>query len=101
MGMAQAVPASKSAAFYDVDGTLIKTNIVHAFAWYASQQPTLLGSLRQTLSTAVSIPLFLVADKVSRKMFNEMFYRYYKGQTEDRLETLSEELFEDVIKPSI
>ena len=40
--MPQALPASqKAAAFYDVDGTLIKTNIVHAFAWYARHQPTL------------------------------------------------------------
>src|SRR5688572_23944169 len=28
-----------SAAFYDVDGTLIRTNIVHAFAFYAQRQP--------------------------------------------------------------
>ncbi len=92
---------SDRAAFYDVDGTLIKTNIVHAFAWYAMHQPTLLGSLRQTASTVVSIPFFLAADKVSRKLFNEVFYTYYKGQTEDRLVALSEELFEDVLKPSI
>ena len=94
-------PPRRSAAFYDVDGTLIKTNIVHAFAWYASHQPTLLGSLRQSVQTALAIPLFLAADKISRKMFNEMFYRYYKGQDEDRLVELSEELFADVIKPSI
>lgn len=89
------------AAFYDVDGTLIKTNIVHAFAWYAVHQPTVLGSLREGLSTLASLPLFAVADKVSRKAFNALFYRYYKGQSEDRLVTLSEELFEDVIQPSI
>lgn len=89
------------AAFYDVDGTLIKTNIVHAFAYYAVNQPTLTGSLMQGLSTAVSLPAFLVADKISRKAFNELFYRYYKGQSEDRLVTLAEELFEDVLKPSI
>src|SRR4051794_2316967 len=92
---------TRTAAFYDVDGTLIKTNIVHAFAWYALHQPTVFGSLRQGLSTALSVPLFLAADKVSRKMFNEMFYRYYAGQSEDRLVTLAEELFEQVIKPSI
>jgi HAD superfamily hydrolase (TIGR01490 family) len=91
----------RAAAFYDVDGTLIRTNIVHAFAWYAMHQPTLLGSLRQSLSTALSVPMFLAADKVSRKLFNELFYRYYKGQSEDRLVTLAEELFEDVIKPSV
>ena len=31
-----------SAAFYDVDGTLIKINIVHAFAFYASRHASLL-----------------------------------------------------------
>ncbi len=98
---AMTAPHSRRAAFYDVDGTLIRTNIVHAFAWYALHQPTLMGSLRQSLSTALSVPLFLAADKVSRKAFNELFYRYYKGQPEDRLVTLAGELFEDVIKPSI
>ncbi|HEX2569461.1 MAG TPA: HAD-IB family hydrolase [Polyangia bacterium] len=91
----------RRAAFYDVDGTLIRTNIVHAFAWYARHQPTLTGSLAMTVSTALSVPLFAAADKLSRKAFNELFYRYYRGQSEDRLVLLAEQLFEDVIRPSI
>jgi HAD superfamily hydrolase (TIGR01490 family) len=47
------------------------------------------------------VPLFLAADKLSRKAFNALFYRYYKGMSEDRLVVLAEELFEEVIKPSI
>jgi HAD superfamily hydrolase (TIGR01490 family) len=89
------------AAFYDVDGTLIRANIVSSFAWYARHQPTLLGSLKRSLLTAASLPMFAVADKVSRKLFNELFYTYYEGEPEDRLVVLAEELFEDVIKPSI
>jgi HAD superfamily hydrolase (TIGR01490 family) len=100
MAMAQALQA-KSAAFYDVDGTLIKTNIVHAFAWYARHQPTLTGSLAKSAKTALSLPMFLIADKLSRKIFNRLFYTYYAGEPEDRLVVLAEELFEDVIKPSI
>jgi HAD superfamily hydrolase (TIGR01490 family) len=92
---------SSAAAFFDVDGTLIETNIVHAFAWYARHQPTLLGSAKKTLKTAASLPLFAVADKVSRKLFNELFYTYYAGESEDRLHVLAEELFEDIIRPSI
>jgi HAD superfamily hydrolase (TIGR01490 family) len=92
---------TNSAAFYDVDGTLIRINIVHAFAFYASRQPTLGGSLRKTLSTALSVPMFAAADKISRKWFNELFYRYYEGESEDRLVMLAEELFEDMIKPNI
>ena len=94
-------PDGRAAAFYDVDGTLIKTNIVHAFAWYARNQPTLSGSLIKSAKTALSIPMFLVADKLSRKLFNQLFYGYYAGEPEDRLIVLAEELFEDVIKPSI
>lgn len=98
---AQNAPAGRAAAFYDVDGTLIRTNIVHAFAWYARNQPTLSGSLKKSAKTALSIPMFLVADKLSRKIFNKLFYGYYQGEPEDRLVMLAEELFEDVIKPSI
>jgi len=34
-------PRRRAAAFYDVDGTLISGNIVHAFYFYAANQPTL------------------------------------------------------------
>ena len=90
-----------SAAFYDVDGTLIKINIVHAFAFYAARHASIAESTRRTLQTALSIPVFWAADKLSRKWFNEIFYRSYQGASEDRLVVLADELFEDVIKPNI
>ena len=100
--MHRASPKYKnSAAFYDVDGTLIKTNIVHAFAFYAARHASLGKSARNTIQTALSLPVFWAADKLSRKAFNELFYGYYSGEPEDRLIVLAEELFEDVIKPSI
>lgn len=92
---------ANSAAFYDVDGTLISTNIVHAFAFYALRQPSVLDSARTSAATAARLPLFWAADKISRKWFNELFYRYYEGWSEDRLVTLADELFDEVIKPAI
>jgi len=92
---------ARGAAFFDLDGTLVKTNIVHHFAFYARNQPTLLGSLRKSAKTALSLPVFLAADKLSRKLFNRLFYGYYEGESEDRLVMLAEELFEDVLKPAI
>jgi len=99
----QRAPAKykNSAAFYDVDGTLIKINIVHAFAFYAARHPGLLDSAKRSVKTALSIPVFWAADKLSRKWFNEIFYRSYEGASEDRLVVLADELFEDVIKPNI
>lgn len=90
-----------SAAFYDVDGTLIRINIVHAFAFYASRQPSLTESAKRMVKTTLSVPMFWAADKLSRKWFNEIFYRSYEGASEDRLIVLAEELFEDVIQPNI
>jgi len=91
----------RAAAFYDVDGTLIRGNIVHAFAWYAKNQPTITGSILKSIGTVLSVPFFAMSDKISRKLFNEFFYGYYKGQSEDRLWVLSEELFTDVIQKSL
>lgn len=89
------------AAFFDVDGTLVRTNIVHAFAFYAMNQGTVAGTAWRTAKTLLSIPVFWATDRVNRKVFNELFYSYYEGQSEDRLETLAEELFEDVLRPAI
>jgi HAD superfamily hydrolase (TIGR01490 family) len=89
------------AAFYDVDGTLVKTNIVHVYAYYAMNRGSLLGMAGRTLGTAASLPLFGALDVVNRKVFNEFFYRYYEGLTEDRLITVAEDMFEDVLKPGL
>ena len=47
---------NNSAAFYDVDGTLIKTNVVHAFSFYATRQPSLLATGKKTHGTVLSLP---------------------------------------------
>jgi len=96
----KAIPA-KAAAFYDVDGTLVRTNIVHAFAYYAMNQATPWRTLKQTVKTMASVPLFWALDQYSRKKFNDFFYLYYKGQSEDRMHFLAEEMFDEVLKPAI
>ncbi len=89
------------AAFFDVDGTLIGTNVVHAYAYYAMNEGSLTGIVCRTLSTAARLPLFGALNLLDRKIFNELFYRSYEGLTEDRLLELTEDLFDDVIKDAI
>ncbi len=95
------VAKAQSAAFYDVDGTLIKTNVVHAYAYYAVNSPRFTDRLSRTASLLASLPLYWVADKYDRKLFNDAFYRNYAGFSEDRLFVLGEELFENVIRPNL
>jgi HAD superfamily hydrolase (TIGR01490 family) len=90
-----------AAAFYDLDGTLVRTNLVHAFAYNARNQQGLIASLVRTATTLASVPLFAAADFYSRRLFNDVFFRRYAGESEDRLRYLAEELFDNVIRPSI
>jgi HAD superfamily hydrolase (TIGR01490 family) len=95
------MPDEGKAAFFDVDGTLVRTNIVHAFAFYAMNQGTIFGTAWNTARTVASAPLLWAADQVNRKLFNEIFYRFYRGQSEDRLLVLADELFEKVLRPAV
>ena len=97
----QVVSQRPAAAFYDLDGTLCSTNIVHAYGFFARNQPRFLGSVWKTASLVAAIPFFMVADAYSRKVFNEIFYRRYRGESEDRMKLLARDLFEDVIRPSM
>ena len=89
------------AAFYDVDGTLIDANVLHAYAYYALSVPTLSGKLTRTLKLAASLPLYAWADRKGRKFFNDIFYRNYAGMSDDRLYCLGEEMFEEMIRGRI
>ena len=90
-----------AAAFYDLEGTLVSTNLVHTLGFYARNQQGLLRSLRKSASTLVSIPLFAAADAYSRMVFNDIFFRRYRGESEDRLRFFAQDLFEDVLKPAV
>ncbi len=89
------------AAFFDVDGTLVRTNIVHAFAYYALNDGGWGSAALRTATTALSGPFLWGLDQVSRKSFNQIFYKYYKGMGEDRLRLLAQDLFDDVLKKAI
>jgi HAD superfamily hydrolase (TIGR01490 family) len=90
-----------AAAFYDLDGTLVRTNLVHAFAYNARNQQGLLRSVTKTAATFLSVPLFMAADFYNRRLFNDIFFVRYRGESEDRLRYLADELFESTIRPSI
>ena len=89
------------AAFYDLEGTLVSTNLVHTLGFYAKRQSSLAKSLRMSTATLLSLPVFAITDQYSRKVFNDLYFKRYKGQSEDRLRYFAQELFEDVIRPAV
>ncbi len=91
----------QAAAFYDLEGTLVSTNLVHTLAFYTQRQQGIWQSAKKSIGTLAKLPLFGVAELYSRNVFNEVFFRSYEGISQDRLRYFSDELFEEVLKPAV
>ena len=91
----------QAAAFYDLEGTLMSTNLVHTLGFYARRQQGLWKTIKKSAGTVAKLPMFGITDLYSRNVFNEYFFRSYEGESQDRLRYFSEELFEDVLKPAV
>ncbi|MFO0723554.1 MAG: HAD family hydrolase [Myxococcota bacterium] len=89
------------AAFYDLDGTLVRTNLVHSYLYNATHQPSLASTVMKTLGGVARIPMFWAVDQYDRVAFNELLFAQYESEYEDRLRELAADHFKDVLKPAI
>jgi HAD superfamily hydrolase (TIGR01490 family) len=90
-----------AASYFDVDGTLVKTNLVHPTLFYMLNQPTPLHSFGKLGRALVKSPWMALAELQDRRVFNELLFSSYEGCSEDRLVLLAEECFEKVMKPAL
>ena len=88
-------------AFFDVDGTLIRTNLLHLYAYYAANSGSIWGSLSRLGKLAASAPYWWALDGLSRHRFNLAFFRSYEGLSEDRLFELADELHARVVREAL
>jgi alcohol-forming fatty acyl-CoA reductase len=66
------------AAFFDVDGTLLKSNIVHHYLYLATQDRSIGQRWHVTARLASLAPYYLLLDRISRDQFNQLFYQNYR-----------------------
>lgn len=88
-------------AFYDLDGTLVSSNVVRRYAFYAKSLPSKARAALKYSKLLLSVPILLGLDFYSRRLFNEVFYREYRGMRKEWLREHSASVFEKVIRPSI
>ena len=72
---------SESTAYFDVDGTLVGTNLVHPTVMYFANQSSPLKSAMRLGSALLQAPLMAVAESRDRRLFNEMLFSHYKGMS--------------------
>ena len=81
MRSASRAPKSKraAAAFYDLDGTLVKTNLVHALFFQARNQQGILRSISKTATVISAVPAFLLRMLTAGLLFRNYFSRCTKA----------------------
>lgn len=90
---------SRSAAFFDVDGTLTRTNIVHYYVYFRRRKMSpLMGRLWLAVYMFKCLG-YLVLDKIDRSRLNVVFYRSYAGFKVETIRAMVTDCYEDVIKP--
>jgi HAD superfamily hydrolase (TIGR01490 family) len=88
-------------AFYDLDGTLVSSNVVTQYAYFARNLPSRSQAALKYAKLVLSVPLLIGLDLYSRRLFNVVFYREYRGMRERWLRELAKGCFEEIIQPSI
>jgi HAD superfamily hydrolase (TIGR01490 family) len=91
----------QSTAYFDVDGTLVSTNLVHPTVMYFANQASPAQSLARIGKALLQVPRMAVAESRDRRLFNELLFSHYKGMSEDRMVVLSAEVYRTIVRPRI
>ncbi|MHC4392760.1 MAG: HAD family hydrolase [Planctomycetota bacterium] len=91
----------RRAAFYDMDGTLVKGNVVKHYLFFALHAQQLGERARRITELAVRLPRYLALNRKSRRAFNEELYQSFRGITDDRLFMLKRDMFDKVTLPNL
>lgn len=90
-----------SAAFFDVDGTLTRTNIVQYYVYFAQQGRRPWSRAWWNVGFLLKVPYYLLIDGLSRGAFNVVFYRNYRGWEQERLAALGRLSFQAITLPRL
>ncbi len=88
-------------SYFDVDGTLVRTNLVHPTLYYLANQANPYLSAKKLGRALLMAPRMMVAEMVDRRTFNELLFSTFEGISHDRLEVLADDCFETVIKKAL
>ena len=91
----------KTAAFFDVDGTIVSTTIVHYYVQFRSHLLPPLFRPFWTAWFALKVVYYFFLDKISRTRFNRVFYRNYRGLNAEVIKQLAGQQFETYVRSKL
>jgi len=92
-GLAAVLAPERQLAVFDLENTLIASNVVESWAWLATRHLPRAERVRFTMAALREAPGLLALDRRDRGDFLRHFYRRYEDAPVDRLAGDAEELF--------
>ncbi len=93
----QVLAPERHLAAFDLENTLIASNVVASYAWLATRRLAREDKPRFVARLLAEAPQLLKLDKADRSDFLRHFYRRYEDAPVDQLATDSAELFSELI----
>ena len=93
----QVLAPERHVAAFDLENTLIASNVVASYAWLATRRLSPDDRVRFVLRTLAEAPRLLAMDRKDRGDFLRHFYRRYEDAPIDQLDDDSTEMFSDLI----
>jgi HAD superfamily hydrolase (TIGR01490 family) len=93
----QVLAPERHLAAFDLENTLIASNVVASYAWLATRRLPREDRVRFVVRTLAEAPKLLAMDRRDRGDFLRYFYRRYEDAPVDQLDIDSVEMFSDLI----
>jgi len=92
-GLTTVLSPDRQLAVFDLENTLIASNVVESWAWLATRHLPAAERVKLTMSAVREAPTLLALDRRDRGDFLRHFYRRYENAPVARLKTDAEALF--------
>ncbi len=93
--------ANQTAAFFDVDGTIVEGNIVRYYAYLRTCKMSQVQKALWVTLFLPKVPYYLLLDAFSRRRFSQVFYRNYTNLSPSQLDGLAQDHFRALMQPHI
>ena len=94
---AQVLSPDRHLAAFDLENTLIASNVVASYSWLATRRLPAGDRLRFVARTLAEAPSLLALDRRDRSDFLRHFYRRYEDAPVDQIDQDAAEMFSDLI----
>jgi fatty acyl-CoA reductase len=83
--------ADNVVAVFDMDGTMLSSNVVESYLWLRLPELAVPAKAREVVEVARALPKWLVTQRTDRSSFLRMVYRRYEGAALADLERIVDE----------